>query len=142
MKSRIVALVAGVAGIVAGWWGISTILHYRSFTEAAEGVVARRSEEFVTIGFHQQRSSSQVSQVQFSGDAEYAFPLNERTDKLKVGDKVEGFYPPGRLPQVRLDRDFSYMFPNGALAIAAILLIAAIALLFGSRPKKTLPAEQ
>jgi hypothetical protein len=111
VKTKTLAIAIGVLGLLAAWWGVSTLLYFRSFTETAEGVVARREGKEVIIRFHEERRSPAPQEMQFSGDAEHAFPLNDRTEALKVGDKVQAYYPPGRLHEARFDKNFSYLLP-------------------------------
>ena len=129
VKTKSIAFAIGIIGILAAWWSISTLLYYRSFTETAEGVVARSDGQEVVIRFHEERSSPAPHKMQFSSDAEYAFPLNERTATLQVGDKVEAYYRPGRLYEARLDKAFSYWLPGGLAAVGSLLVVAAGAIL-------------
>ena len=137
MKTKIVALAIGLIGIVVAGWGIATLLYYRSFTETAEGVVARRDGKEVVIRFHEERSSPAPQKVQFSGDAEYAFPLNGRTESLKVGDQVAAYYRPGRLHEARLDKDFSSWLPGALAAVGVVLVIAPGAIVFISGRRRS-----
>jgi hypothetical protein len=137
MKTKLVVIILSVAGTIICWRGISTLLHYRSFTETTQGVVERRSGNEVIVRFHEERSSPAPQKVEFQSDAEYVFPINERTDKLKVGDKVEAYHPAGRLFDARLDKEFSYLLPAGTVAVGVSLLLAAGATVFVCRKKGT-----
>ncbi len=146
MKTKMILVAIGVIGVLLAWWGISTLLYYRSFTETAEGVVARRDDKEVIIRFHEERSSPGPQKVQFSGDAEYAFPLDAEYGvplwTLKVGDKVKVYHAPGRLnpSEARFHKDFSYSLAGAsAVAGAAFVVAAGVAFLLSGRRKAGLP---
>jgi hypothetical protein len=138
VKVKVLALAVGLTGILLAWWGVATLLYYRSFTETAEGVVDRRDDKEVVVRFHEERSAPAPQEVRFSGDAEYAFPVTDRTAGLRAGDKVTGYHPPGRLPDVRLDKDFPYLLPGGSAVAGAVLAVAAGAVLIAAGRKKRL----
>jgi hypothetical protein len=129
MKKKVLALILAVAGLLAGARGIATLLHYRSFTEIIEGVMARREGQEVVLRFHVERISPEPRAVHFTGDAEYAFPLDARTEQFQVGDRVTAYYPPGKLSEVRLDRDFSYLLPGVLIGVGLVLVGTAVVLL-------------
>lgn len=133
MKTKVVCLVLAVVGIVLAGWGVSTLLFFRSFTETTEGRVDRWSGNEVIIQFQTEISTPPPQEVRFKSEAEYAFPRNQQTATLKVGDKVTAYHPPGKLYEARLDKDFPYHLPYGALAAGTLMIVTGAAVILAGR---------
>lgn len=126
MNERIYALIIGAAGMLVAWVGISTLLYLRSFTETAEGVVSARVDKFILI----QIAGTPPHDGLDTGSYGEGFPLDEHTEHLKVGDKVEVYHPPGQLDDFRLAHQFSYLKPGVYAGIGVVMVIGAGAMLF------------
>ena len=125
MKAKMFVIVLSVAGTILCLRGISTLLHDRSFSETVQGTVDRKKDDVVVVRFHEERSSPAPQKIEFKSDWEKAFPINDRTKPLKVGDTVVAYHPAGRTHEARLDKDGSYLLSGGALVLGGVLILAA-----------------
>lgn len=135
MKKVLVVVLPVVATILC-LRGISVLIHDRSFTETAQGVVDRREQNEIIIRFEEERSSPAPQKMEFKGSLEKAFPLTEQTEHLKVGDKVEAYHPVGKLNQARLEKAASSLEPSLTIGFGVALLLAAASMVLVRKPAK------
>ncbi len=121
---------AGIAllGIILAGYEASILSYEASFTQSAEGTLIARTENAVVFQFKSSVASTGSNKIQQTSDAQYAFPRDERTAHLKIGDVVRAYYPPGKMNEMRLDRDFSRSVPLAAAALGAVLALVGSAI--------------
>ena len=132
MKTKILTVIfIGAFGIFLGSAGISFLLHYHSFTETAQAVVLVRMEKHVMVRV--ERILPPEAHRPFSARP---VSLNEQTENLKVGDKLEVFHPPGQPDNFLASHEFSYVKPIVFAVIGVVLFVgAAVTLLVPSLRK-------
>lgn len=142
MKTIITALIVGCIGIILAVWGVSTLMGFAEFTQTVHGTVVRKTAngDGVIVLFKEERVvSSGGASANFAGVSEVQFPITERTKHLVEGNEVEGYCPPGKLYEVRLDRDFPTASPRLAvIGGGSILLVAVIALMIMRTRRKAM----